>query len=388
MAYVRGTIRIIIKGKRKSSDKSKRSYVIESVGNFPNNYRTKFPGSCCENYFLLYFMIEKIMQKDRGVCTMMRNKNWKKLWILVVLAVFIICTVSSCGGTGNIQQDSAQNEIAQGSISENEEENLQMPDDTPEQDNAQAEDDALEQDNTEETEYILPDSDTRRIAESDLETLSEEELRLARNEIYARRGRKFDDESLTNYFESKSWYRGTIEPSDFTDELLSEIEKYNATFIAEYESSLENETTGSVSQNENSADQNDSDEPGNISESGYTAEGGSPDGIKCSECNGLGHCTECEGGLCPSCGGTGQTLCTSCAGLGHCLFCGGMGYSYSGVGLSFSKDTCIMCYGSGRCSRCGNNRLIRCSKCGGSGKCSKCYGLYYCSHCAGQGYYY
>ena len=319
---------------------------------------------------------------------MMRKKNWKKLWIVFVLAVFTVCMVSSCGGTGTIQQDSAQKEISQGSISENEEENLQMPDDMSEQDNAQAEDDALEQDNTEETEYILPDSDTRRIAESDLETLSEEELRLARNEIYARRGRKFDDESLTNYFESKSWYRGTIEPSDFTEELLSEIEKYNATFIAEYESGLENETAGSVSRNENSAEQNDSDEPGNISESGYTAEGGSPDGIKCSECNGLGHCAECEGGLCPTCGGTGQMMCTSCGGLSYCLFCGGMGYSYSGVGLSFSKDTCIMCYGSGRCSRCGGGRVIRCSKCGGSGECSKCYGFYYCSHCAGRGYYY
>lgn len=49
-------------------------------------------------------------------------------------------------------------------------------------------------------DYILPDSDSRYLTDSDVRGLSANELMLARNEIYARHGRKFKDSELQNYF--------------------------------------------------------------------------------------------------------------------------------------------------------------------------------------------
>lgn len=86
-----------------------------------------------------------------------------------------------------------------------------------------------------EEEYVLPYSDTRYLNRADLEGLTQEECRLARNEIYARHGRIFDDESLQAYFESKSWYEGTIPADAFSEDMLSECEIYNRDLIIKYE---------------------------------------------------------------------------------------------------------------------------------------------------------
>lgn len=85
-------------------------------------------------------------------------------------------------------------------------------------------------------DYILPYSNQRLLTESDLVNLTSEQLRYARNEIYARHGRMFDDEQLQAYFNSKSWYNGTISPKDFDDnDYLTDIEKQNRDFIVTYE---------------------------------------------------------------------------------------------------------------------------------------------------------
>lgn len=80
-------------------------------------------------------------------------------------------------------------------------------------------------------EYILPDSDTVRLTKADIAHLTLQELNYAKNEIYARHGRKFDSQELRDYFNSKSWYNGTIDPSDFSDSMLSKIERENVTLI-------------------------------------------------------------------------------------------------------------------------------------------------------------
>ena len=87
----------------------------------------------------------------------------------------------------------------------------------------------------EEPEYILPYSSARRLTKSDLYGLSAEELRYARNEIYARHGRRFSDEELQDYFDSKEWYRGTIDPEDFKESELTDTETANRDLILEYE---------------------------------------------------------------------------------------------------------------------------------------------------------
>lgn len=84
-------------------------------------------------------------------------------------------------------------------------------------------------------EYILPDSDSRYLTRSDLKGFSKEECRLARNEIYARHGRKFDDASLTEYFSQFSWYHPTIEPDSFDDSMFNAMEIANRDLIVQYE---------------------------------------------------------------------------------------------------------------------------------------------------------
>lgn len=84
-------------------------------------------------------------------------------------------------------------------------------------------------------EYILPDSSTSYLAKSDLMGLSAEECRLARNEIYARHGRIFKDESLQEYFENFDWYYPTIQPDDFEESMLNDYEIANRDLIVEYE---------------------------------------------------------------------------------------------------------------------------------------------------------
>lgn len=85
-------------------------------------------------------------------------------------------------------------------------------------------------------DYIFPNSATQLLTEADLQGKTVQELRIGRNEIYARHGRKFNDATLQSYFDSKSWYHGTIEADDFNEDTLTEIEKQNADFIRSHES--------------------------------------------------------------------------------------------------------------------------------------------------------
>lgn len=84
-------------------------------------------------------------------------------------------------------------------------------------------------------EYILPESDSRKLVEGDLDRLTPSECRYARNEIYARHGRKFRDVELQAYFDQQSWYKGSIEAKDWDEYTLNEIESYNRDFIVKYE---------------------------------------------------------------------------------------------------------------------------------------------------------
>lgn len=88
------------------------------------------------------------------------------------------------------------------------------------------------------SEYILEDSNSRYLTKSDLQGLSADECRIARNEIYARYGRKFNDEELQSYFNSCSWYHGTIEPDDFQESMLNDYEIENKNLIVEYEKEM------------------------------------------------------------------------------------------------------------------------------------------------------
>lgn len=90
-------------------------------------------------------------------------------------------------------------------------------------------------------DYVLPYSSNVYVDESDLYGLSEWQVRIARNEIYARHGRRFKDQELQNYFDSCSWYRGTMSPSEFSAKeksILNSCEKKNLITISKYETSM------------------------------------------------------------------------------------------------------------------------------------------------------
>lgn len=84
-------------------------------------------------------------------------------------------------------------------------------------------------------EYLLAGSESRYISESELDGMTPKEVRLARNELYARHGRKFKDQELTDYFSQFDWYTPTINPGDFTEEMLNVYETANRDLIIQYE---------------------------------------------------------------------------------------------------------------------------------------------------------
>lgn len=89
-------------------------------------------------------------------------------------------------------------------------------------------------------DYILPDSSTRLYSASELQSYSQYELMLARNEIYARHGRSFNDQEIRQYFQSKSWYQQRYTAEEF-DSLpnspLTSIEQQNIKTIYDVEHS-------------------------------------------------------------------------------------------------------------------------------------------------------
>ena len=78
-------------------------------------------------------------------------------------------------------------------------------------------------------QYMIPVSNILPITREDLVNMSDNELWIARNEIFARHGRKFLNDYLQNYFDSCSWY---VPVEDKVDEgLLNQIEKDNLDLI-------------------------------------------------------------------------------------------------------------------------------------------------------------
>lgn len=87
-------------------------------------------------------------------------------------------------------------------------------------------------------DYIIPNSNSMYLSEIDVENLNLQQINYAKNEIYARHGRKFKSIELQNYFNAKPWYNGVIEPDNFSDKDFNSYEKENAKFLSEIEYSI------------------------------------------------------------------------------------------------------------------------------------------------------
>ena len=86
------------------------------------------------------------------------------------------------------------------------------------------------------SDYIYP-SDSRYISGAELDQMSRQEIMLARNELYARHGYNFQDESIRDYFLSKSWYHPVsgLNVSTFDESVFNQYEKGNLEAIIDYE---------------------------------------------------------------------------------------------------------------------------------------------------------
>ena len=88
---------------------------------------------------------------------------------------------------------------------------------------------------TSSSDYVISDSSTRVISESELTDLSPWQLKVARNEIYARHGREFVHKDLQCYFAKKNWY---LIDSNFSESMLSTTENKNVATIKAYEEKI------------------------------------------------------------------------------------------------------------------------------------------------------
>jgi hypothetical protein len=79
-------------------------------------------------------------------------------------------------------------------------------------------------------DFIIADSDRRLLSHDDLAGLSLAQLRVARNEIFARKGRFMKDARLKAYFAQFAWYQ----PFTWTVK-LSRTETANVALIQQVE---------------------------------------------------------------------------------------------------------------------------------------------------------
>ena len=86
-------------------------------------------------------------------------------------------------------------------------------------------------------DYVLPDSNSRYYSKDELYNMTLEELFYARNEIFARHGRGFNNATLKSYFGAKSWYTERYSPETFDSMTspLNSYEKKNSELMLEVE---------------------------------------------------------------------------------------------------------------------------------------------------------
>ena len=109
-------------------------------------------------------------------------------------------------------------------------------DEKSEMQDSQTTEDSQTVQNTE--DYIFPNSSSVLLTDAEVSGISKDQLRIGRNEILARHGRRFNDQALQQYFDNKSWYSGTISPDEFDanlDSRLNDVERANIEIIKKYE---------------------------------------------------------------------------------------------------------------------------------------------------------
>ena len=75
--------------------------------------------------------------------------------------------------------------------------------------------------------FYMFDTDSQYYSEEDFAGCSDTILKLAKNEIYARRGRMFTDPELYEFFLTRMWYEPKYTPEEFDESVFNEYEWAN-----------------------------------------------------------------------------------------------------------------------------------------------------------------
>ena len=175
------------------------------------------------------------VKAELRMCSVKKGLNKKQLAIfcavlggLAILAIVISLFI----GIGKDKEEQKPEQLPT--------ENQDQVTNIVEEEESEEEEVVIEEETTSESEYILPDSNVRTLTRTDLQGLTKEELRLARNEIYARYGVIFGVADLDAYFAEQSWYEPTITLDEFEDTGSFSADEYaNIKLIIDMESEME-----------------------------------------------------------------------------------------------------------------------------------------------------
>lgn len=83
--------------------------------------------------------------------------------------------------------------------------------------------------------YFLEHCDSQVLTREDIEGFDEQMCLYARNGVYARSGRMFNDPDLQAFFSQFAWYVPTVEPAKFTADMLNSVQNKNIALVMAYE---------------------------------------------------------------------------------------------------------------------------------------------------------
>lgn len=132
-------------------------------------------------------------------------------------------------GIQEISPDQKEEQVQEEGQDKKEKQDQKKKQDQEKQDGQAMQNDVPEGGATDDT-YILPESDSRYYSWQEVDALDNDTLQMAINELYARHGRRFDNASIRSYFEKKSWYHPSIDPSAIDgkeDVYFNDYEKAN-----------------------------------------------------------------------------------------------------------------------------------------------------------------
>lgn len=84
-------------------------------------------------------------------------------------------------------------------------------------------------------EYMILQGGQRVLEERELKCLTNQELYLIRNGLFAFQGRGFYESELSEYYSQFEWYIPTVEPRDFTWDMLNSYQQTNVVAIKRIE---------------------------------------------------------------------------------------------------------------------------------------------------------